>query len=153
MPRASTRLPVGGSVHVMASERGTTSVLERDQSRAYFRDFVPGMVGYVAAIVAAVSFGDTGGGAGWRLLWWVVPLVPVGLVVRAVVRALGRSDEYQRQVQLEGLSAGFAASMCTALTLGLLGTQVDLPSEAGTWGVVFVGMVTWAVVVAIRSAR
>lgn len=101
----------------------------------------------------AVSFGDTGGEIGWQLLWWLVPLVPVGFVIRAVFRALGRSDEYQRRLQLEGLSVAFAASMFAALTFGLLGIQVDLPRSAEVWGVFVVGMLSWAVAVAIRSTR
>ena len=100
------------------------------------------MVGYGIAIALAGSFGDTGGELGPRLLWWLVPLIPVGLVIRAVIRALGRSDEYQRRLQLEGMSIGFAASMFAALTFGLLGIQVDLPRGAAMWSVYSIGMLS-----------
>ena len=52
----------------------------------------------------AVAFGGTGGALGWPLLWWLLPLVPIALVIRAVFWALARSDECQRQLQLEGLA-------------------------------------------------
>ncbi len=112
------------------------------------------MVGYGIAIALAVSFGDTGGELGWRLLWWLAPLVPIGVVIWAVFRALGRCDEYQRQIQLEGLSVGFAASMFAALTFGLLGIQVDLlPRSFELWIVFSIGMLSWAIAVAFRSTR
>ncbi len=108
------------------------------------------MVGYAVAIGLAVAFG---GDAGWRVLWWLVPLVPVVLVIRAVFRALQRSDEYQRGLQLEGMSVGFAAAMFAALTIGLIGVQVDLPRGVDVWAVFSIGMLSWAIAVAIRSAR
>lgn len=112
------------------------------------------MIGYGITIALAVAFGDTGGEVGWRLLWWLVPMIPIGLVIRAVFRALGRSDEYQRRLQLEGMSVGFAASMSAALLFGLLGIQVDLlPRSVELWVVFSVGMLSWAVAVAIRSTR
>jgi O-antigen/teichoic acid export membrane protein len=138
----------------MPSHPEAPSAVERHQARAYLREFVPGMVGYGIAIALAVTFGNTGGELGWRLLWWLAPLLPVALVIRAVFRALGRCDEYQRQLQLEGLSVGFAASMFAALTFGLLGIQVDLlPRSAELWAVFAIGMMSWAIAVALRSTR
>ena len=138
----------------MTSHPQAPSAVERRQSRAYLREFIPGMLGYGITIALAVSFGDTGGEVGWALLWWLLPLGPIGFVIRAVFRALGRSDEYQRQLQLEGLSVGFAASMFAALTFGLLGIQVDLlPRGMELWAVFSIGMLAWALAVAFRSTR
>lgn len=112
------------------------------------------MIGYGITIALAVSFGDAEGEVGWRLLWWLLPLVPIGFVIRAVFRAVGRSDEYQRQLQLEGMSIGFAAAMFAALTFGLLGAQVDLlPRSTEVWATFSIGMLGWAVAVLIRSKR
>ncbi len=138
----------------MSSQPNAPSEVERRQARTYVREFVPGMLGYVVTIALAVAFGDTGGALGWPLLWWLLPLVPIAVVIRAVFRALARRDEYQRQLQLEGLAVGFAASMFAALTIGLLGTQVDLlPRNLELWAVFSIGMLAWALAVMVRSTR
>lgn len=151
----SSRLSISGQIGTLVSSKPEApSAVERRQSRAYLKEFIPGMIGYGITIALAVSFGDTGGHVGWQLLWWLLPLVPIGLVIGAVFRALGRSDEYQRRLQLEGMSIGFAAAMFAALTFGLLGTQVDLlPRSAEVWGTFSIGMLSWAVSVMVRSTR
>ena len=137
----------------MPSPPNASSAVERRQNRAYLREFAPAMLGYLLTLPLALWLGDTGGEVDARLLWWLLPLAPVGLVIRAVVRALHRSDEYQRDIQLVGMSIGFAASMFAAMTFGLLGIQVDLPTGVEIWGVFSVGMLGWAIAVAIRSMR
>ncbi len=137
----------------MSSKPGSPSEVERHQARQYLREFVPGLVGYGLALLLAIIFGDTAGEISWRLLWWLGPLVFVGLVIRAVVRALRRSDEYQRQISLEGMAVGFAASMFAALTFGLLGVQIELPAGAAVWGVFVIGILSWGVAVTVRPTR
>lgn len=137
----------------MPAKPGSPSAVERHQTRQYLREFVPGLVGYGIALLLAIIFGDTAGEISWRLLWWLGPLLFVGLVIRAVVRALRRNDEYQRQISLEGMSVGFAASMLAALTFGLLGVQVDLPAGAAVWGVFVIGILSWGVAVTVRPTR
>jgi len=125
---------------------------DRARTRAYLREFLPGILGFGLTLTAVVAWGDLDGAGPWRYLWAVLPVLPLLWVVRAVVRHLGRADEYARLVLLRGLAGGFVVAMLTALTVGFLelaGLRLD-HGGAG-WVIYSAGMVGWVVAGAVAS--
>jgi hypothetical protein len=119
---------------------------DRARSRAYLRDFVPGIVGYVVVLLAVLTWGHLDGDSGWRFVWVLLPVLPSLWVVRAVVRHLRRIDEYGRLVQLRGLAGGFVVAMISALTVGFLEVAgLSLPHGLPGWLIYTAGMVGWGV--------
>ena len=117
---------------------------DRARSRAYVRDFWPGMVGYGVVLAAVLAWGHLDGSSGWRYVWAVLPVLPALLVVRAVARHLQRIDDYQRLLLLQSLAVGFGTAMAAAVTLGFLATA-GLPMLAAGWVVYAAGMGGWLV--------
>ncbi|WP_432492340.1 hypothetical protein [Kineococcus auxinigenes] len=117
---------------------------DRARARAYLRDFLPAMVGYVVVLLAVGTFGDLDGDSPWRFLWALLPVLPVLAVVRAVARALRRSDEYAQLLQLRALAVGFAVAMTACVVLGLL-EFAGLVVPVGPWLAFGAGMLSWAV--------
>jgi hypothetical protein len=138
----------------MSSDRSNRkSMLERDQNRAALRDAIPGVVGLVVleGIVAALDL--DAGSNGWHLAISLLPLLPGVWLAWAQVRSLRRSDEYQRNVQLEAMSVGFAAAMLVAMTGGLL-DSADVGSNAQYLQLTFIaGILSWVGALAVRSRR
>ncbi len=124
---------------------------DRARTRAYLREFVPGMVAYVVLLTAAVSWGHLDGQSPARFAWALLPVLPALWVVRAVVRHVGRLDDYQRLLLLQSLAVGFALAMVAALTVGFLGLA-GLSLPAG-WVVYVVGMLGWLVAGAVAQRR
>lgn len=66
----------------------------------------------------------------------LVPLIPIGLAVRAVVKLVRAGDELQRRIDLEALaiSAVLVGMGCLTLSFLLLAEVVDFSArEALTW--------------------
>lgn len=119
---------------------------------AYLRDFWPGMAGYAAVLAAVLVWGHLDGHSVWRYVWAVAPLVPAVWILRAVLRHLGRVDEYQRLVLIRGLAGGFASAMIAAVTLGFLGSaHLPVPMFATGWIIYAIGMTGWVITSAITA--
>ncbi len=125
---------------------------DRARSRAYLRDFWPGMVGYGLALAAVAAWGDLDGSSGWRFVWAALPVLPALLVIRAVARHLHRIDDYQRTLLLQGLAVGFGTAMVAAVTLGFLGIA-GLGMGVAGWVVYAAGMGGWVVGTALVHRR
>jgi hypothetical protein len=125
---------------------------DRERTAAYNRDFWPGMVAYGVVLAGVLAWGGLDGTSPWRFLWVALPVLPALWVLRAVVRHLGRIDDYQRQLVFRGLSVGFGAAMIVSLTAGfamIAGfTWIGLP-----WVIYGAGMIGWAVGQGIASRR
>jgi len=117
---------------------------DRARAKAYFREFVPGMVGYVVVLVVVLIFGDLDGTSPWRFVWAILPVLPLLLVLRAVSRHLRRIDEFQQHQLLQGLGIGFAVAMIAAVTVGFLGIA-GLDMRLAGWIIFAAGMVGWVV--------
>jgi cobalamin synthase len=122
----------------------TPSRGDRARAKEYYRDFVPGIVGYCAVLVLVLLFGDLGGDSPWRFVWAVLPVIPQLWVLRAVSRHLNRVDEYQQRRLLQGLGIGFAVAMIAAVTVGFLGIA-GLDMRIGGWIIFAAGMTGWIV--------
>ena len=118
--------------------------IDSARCRAYHRDFWPGIVGYCVVLWALVLWGGMSGPNRSRYALALLPILPLLLVVRAVVRHLHRMDEYQRLLLLEGWGIGFAVAMLASITLGLLGS-VGLPMRGAGWVIYAAGMLGWLV--------
>jgi len=122
------------------------------RARAYLREFVPGILGYGLLLAAVIAWGGLDGGSPWRFLWAVLPVLPMLWVVRAVVRHLGRVDEYARLVLLRGLAGGFVVAMLAALTVGFLELAgLRLGHGGAGWVIYSAGMAGWVVAGAVAS--
>jgi len=126
------------------NEDPTPSTGDRARAKAYYRDFVPGIVGYCVTLVLVLTFGDLGGGSPWRFVWAVLPVIPLLWVLRAVSRHLRRVDEYQQHQVLQGLGIGFAVAMIAAVTVGFLGIA-GLDMRFAGWVIFAAGMTGWIV--------
>ncbi|MCA1676252.1 MAG: hypothetical protein LC799_30115, partial [Actinobacteria bacterium] len=130
----------------------TCSGGDRVRTRAYFQDFWLGIVGYVLVLSAVLVWGDLDGHSGWRYLWALLPVVPAGWVVRALVRHVRRIDDYQRRLLFEALGAAFGVAMIASLTVGFLGiADLTLSASAAGWLIYSLGMLTWLVVANLNA--
>ena len=78
-------------------------------------------------------------------------MLPALLIVRAMVRHVGRVDDYQRLLLLQGLAVGFAVVMIAAVTVGFLGIA-GLALPGAGWIIYGVGRLGSAVA-ALALAR
>ena len=92
-------------------DRQDRSEGDRARARAYHLEFWPGMAAYAVVLTGVLLWGDLDGGSPWRFLWAVLPVIPALWIVRAVLRHVLRSDDYQRLLMLQGLAGGFAVAM------------------------------------------
>ena len=119
---------------------------------AYQRDFWPGMLGYCVILLVVLVWGHLDGPSPWRYVWAVAPVVPAAWIVRAVLRHIGRIDEYQRLVLSRGLAGGFASAMIAAVTMGFLGlARLPVPMFAAGWIIYGVGMMGWVITGALAG--
>ncbi len=125
---------------------------DRARARAYVRDFVPGMVGYVVVLVLVIVFGGLDGSAPSRYLWALLPAIPLLWVVVAVVRHLHRLDDYQQRLMLDGFAVGFGVAMVAAVTVGLL-QAAGLQSDLTGWVIFAAGMLGWGVASIVAGRR
>ena len=122
---------------------------DRQRGLAYHRDFWPGMIGYGVVLAIVITWGGLDETSPWRFVWAALPAL---WVLRAVVRHLGRIDDYQRQLVLRGLSVGFGTGMIASLTAGfamIAGlTWIGMP-----WVIYGAGMTGWVIGQSIARRR
>lgn len=135
-------------------DTGGRSAAERASSAAYLREFGVSMALYFVALAAMLIWGGLGSDDPARFAWVLLPVLPLLGVVAAVLRHLRRIDEFQRFVQLQGLSVGFGLAMAAAVTVGFL-RFAGLDTGIDGWIVFTVGMLGWAAAMpfALRSTR
>ncbi len=101
-------------------------------------------MGAYAIVLAGVGiWGHLDGSSPWRFLWALLPVIPALWTVRAVLRHLGRVDDFQRLLLLQGLAVGFGIAMIASVTVGFLGIA-GLRLPAAGWVIYGAGMVGWA---------
>jgi hypothetical protein len=125
---------------------------DKARSRAYVKDFLPGIVGYCVLLVVVVLFGDLDGTSPWRFLWALLPVLPMVWIVRALIRHFRRIDDYQRGRLLEGMAVGFAVAMISAITLGFLGIA-GLDMRFAGWIIYLAGMAGWLITSAVIAKK
>lgn len=101
--------------------------------RRYLREFLPAMLGYVLALFLSMwllrtfELPDA-----LRALVALLPVPPIALAVRAIIRYIRDTDELQRRIELEALSIATAGVSLGYLSAGLLQAAkvIDVPASA-----------------------
>lgn len=116
----------------------------RTQQRRYLREFMPAMLAYFVILLSVLPMLKHVHAAPLKALLVLLPVVPIGFVMRAMLRLLLRSDELEQKMQLEAIS--IAAMLVTLLSFAAAFLQtVDLlpienplmlvlPAMFGTYG-------------------
>jgi hypothetical protein len=125
---------------------------DRRRTRAYLRDFIPGIVAYMVVLFAALTWGGFGGTSPWRFVWAALPVLPMIWIAVAVLRHLRRIDEYQRGQLLTGFAVGFAVAMLASISLGVL-ESAGLKLEGSPFLVYLAGMLAWGISSIVLSRR
>jgi hypothetical protein len=89
-----------------------------------------------------------------RRLLLLLPLLPALWAMRAVIRSLQRSDEFERMVQLQAMAVGFGPAMVAAMTVGFLGIHAEPNrfNQVSPWIIFSVAVLAWGVTAAVHSA-
>jgi hypothetical protein len=104
--------------------------------RRYLREFVPAMVGYVVLLVLSLTLLKWLTDPALRALAALLPVLPMVLAVRAIMRYIRDADELQRQIELEAVSMATALVSLLYMAGGFLqlAKVIDIPSgEAMIW--------------------
>lgn len=81
-------------------------------ARRYGKELGAALVAYAAALVGSTWAIDRADGAAWRFPVALLPMVPAVFALLAVVRQIGRMDEFQRRLQFEALAFAFGGRPC-----------------------------------------
>jgi len=102
-----------------------------EQRRRFLREFLPAMVLYVVAVIGSVYLLKRVDEPILRTLVALMPVPPIALAMRAIVRHIRDADELQRQIELEALSVATLLVSLGYLTAGLLQKAfvIDVPSS------------------------
>jgi hypothetical protein len=125
---------------------------ERRSTRAYLREFTQAVVGYLLVLGGIIVLVDFRTAGAWRYPVALLPVIPALWGMRAVIRHLGRIDEMQRALQVDGMAAGFGVAMITSITIGFLALAGLNTNRWGTWVIYSAGMLTWGVASVRRAA-
>jgi len=88
--------------------------------KRYLREFIPAMLAYVALILLFGTLGPKTEGMAWRVLLALLPLLPVALVIRAIVRVIRDQDELERRIDLEAIAIAAMSTGFGYFSFGLL---------------------------------
>lgn len=99
--------------------------------RRYLREFTPPMAGYVVATLLSVWWLKSIDATWLRALVTLLPVPPVALAMRAIMRYIRDADELQRRIELEALSFSTAWVSLAYLAGGFLqrAKVIDIPSD------------------------
>ena len=99
--------------------------------RRYTREVVVAMLGYVVLLCLSMYLLRGAEGAWLRALIALLPVPPIVLVLRAMVRYIRDVDEMQQRIELEAVSAATAFVSLVYLTGGFLQSAkvIDVPSN------------------------
>lgn len=125
---------------------------ERRRSRRYAAEFLSGMALVVLLLLLPGETLVEEASQGARLLWALLPVVPLLWSAAAVVRHLRRVDELQRRMIVDALAWGFAAAMVAAIGAALIRSAGVAVGDV-EWAVFLIGMLAFASAVVFSSLR
>ena len=98
--------------------------------RRYLREFTPAMAAYVVLLFVSVGLLKRVEEPVLRAIVALLPVPPVGFVVRALMRYIRDADELQRQIELESMSLATALVSMLYLAGGFLqmAKVIDVPA-------------------------
>jgi hypothetical protein len=105
--------------------------------KRYLREFIPAMSAYVLLIVLYGILMPRTESTLWRIVLAVLPLLPIMLVIRAIVRVIRDQDELERRIDLEAIaiaamSTGFGYFSYGFLLNANIGLKVE-PAAVAIW--------------------
>ena len=86
----------------------------------YLREFLPAMLAYVGLIVLSGLLLPKVASLPWRMGLALLPLLPIVLAIRAMVRVLRDQDELERRIDLESFAIAAMATGFGFFSFGLL---------------------------------
>jgi O-antigen/teichoic acid export membrane protein len=110
---------------------------QRNSAQRYTAELMAAMVGYAVVLIASIWWISRDPGTSVRWLVALLPMLPILLGARAILRFFGRMDELGRRQLTETLALAFATSVLLVLTLGFL-QVAGLPDFSVWW--IWVGM-------------
>ncbi|MFP5311068.1 MAG: hypothetical protein ACLGH7_01430 [Actinomycetes bacterium] len=133
-------------------DKDDRSAGDRAVSRAYHREFWPGIGAYAVVLTGVLLWGGLDGDSTWRFAWAVLPVIPGLWIVRAVLRHARRIDDYQRLLLLQALGGGFAVAMVASVSVAFL--EIAGLSVVGIgWIIYAAGMLGWIITGAVVARR
>ncbi len=98
--------------------------------RRYLREFTPAMAAYVIGLFVSLWLLRRVDEPALRAVVALLPVAPVVLVVRAIIRYIRDADELQRQIELESVSMATALVSMLYLAGGFLqmAKVIDIPA-------------------------
>jgi hypothetical protein len=98
--------------------------------KRYLREFMPAMAGYVVLLFLSLSLLKRIEEPALRAMVALLPVAPIALVVRAIMRYIRDADELQRQIELEAVSMATALVSLLYMAGGFLqlARVIDVPS-------------------------
>jgi ABC-type cobalamin transport system permease subunit len=119
--------------------------------RAYAIEFGSAMLAYMVVLVVSILLIQRDPQSLWRYPLAVAPVVPAIFALVAFVRFLGRIDELQRRIHLEGIGLSFVATAILTFAYGFL-EGVGFPRLSYIW-VLPLMVALWGIGAAIASRR
>ncbi|WP_343226403.1 hypothetical protein [Luteimonas sp. S4-F44] len=100
--------------------------------RRYVRDMTTGMVGYMALLFASLLLLRVVEVPTLRALIALLPVAPIGLLLRAMLRFIRGVDELQQRIELEAICIAAALVSFGYMTGGFLQAAqvIDVPASA-----------------------
>ncbi len=120
----------------MKSENPTSAARRR-----YLIEFTLSMIAYIVIVLISVRAINHGLPGSLKLVFALLPLVPVAFVFAAIVRYMGSVDELQRRIHVESLALAAGITALLAITYGFLET-VGLPRPSA-WFTYIAVMLAW----------
>jgi hypothetical protein len=111
--------------------------------RRYAIEFSISMVAYAVVLIISIKTIEHGLSPALKLVFALLPLIPIAFVFAAIVRYMSSIDELQRRIQIESLSLAAGITALLAITYGFLET-VGLP-HLSAWYTYAAVMVAWLI--------
>jgi uncharacterized membrane protein HdeD (DUF308 family) len=92
----------------------------RSVHKRYLREFFPAMLGYLVLVLVYGALVPGTDSLAGRLALATLPLLPIVLVIRAIVRVLRDQDELERQIDLEAIAIAAMTTGFGYFSFGLL---------------------------------
>jgi hypothetical protein len=105
--------------------------------KRYLREFIPAMSAYVLLVLLYGVLMRRTEAMPWRVVLAVLPLLPIVLVIRAIVRVIRDQDELERRIDLEAIAIAAMSTGFGYFSFGfLLNADIGLkvtPADVAIW--------------------
>jgi hypothetical protein len=111
--------------------------------RRYAIEFTLSMLAYAVVLIISIKAIEHGLPPALKLVFALLPLLPIAFVFAAIVRYMSSIDELQRRIHIESLSLAAGITALLAITYGFLET-VGFP-HLSAWFTYAAVMVAWLI--------